>query len=274
MARRRLILFVLLMSVPAVVLPRLLSAAEDDLRAAKVDGVVITKLQVDNAVTTRGTITQNQRRTALDGIIAQELMAREAVRTKLDQQPKVLEAIESAKRRILSQAYLADRGQGIDKPTPDEIRAYYDKHPALFRDRAIYKLQEIGIRADSTQLAAVLEQYRRVRTLNDMVDWLKANSVPYTTDVAVRAAEDLPSDLLGPVSELKPGQVVKVTTDFGVAIMQLTGKRSEALSFADARAAIARVLANQALGKQIGKDVANWKRGAKIEYFAPFRTSD
>ena len=63
-----------------------------------------------------------------------------------------------------------------------------------------------------------IDQYNRIKTLNDMVDWLKTKNIPHKSGVTVAAAEELPGDLLGPVLQLKEGQVIKVTTTVGVAI--------------------------------------------------------
>ncbi|MDH3592663.1 MAG: EpsD family peptidyl-prolyl cis-trans isomerase, partial [Planctomycetota bacterium] len=190
-----------------------------------------------------------------------------------DREPSVIAAIEVAKRKVLAQAYLAKRAQEVARPTAAEIQAYYDEHPVLFGERAVYKLQEISIRGTSPQLAAAVKQYEKIKTLEEMAGWLKAAGVPHRSDVSVLAAEELPGTLLGPVSQLRPGQVIKLTTSRGISILQLIGKRREALTLSKAQPAIERYLLNQRLGKQMGQEVLRLKSKATIEYYPPFASA-
>ena len=266
----RSVVCLLLVGLMSISLPARPIAADEDNPAAELDGVAITQRQVDGALANARAATQAEKQAALDGIISQELMARQAARDKLDRAPAVVAAIASAKRQILAQAYLEARAQAIPKPTSAMVRAYYDEHPALFSERALYELQAINIRADGAQLADVIDHYNQIKTLNDMVDWLNANNIPHTSNVAVTSAEELPGDLLGPVSGLQAGQVIKVSTDFGVSILQLVGKRAEPMTFVEAQPSIEAALVNQTLGEQMRQAVSELRSKATIEYFPPY----
>mgnify|MGYP001811640447 CR=1 FL=1 len=266
----RTVVYLLLVGLATVSLPPSVIAADKDSPAAELDGVAITQRQVDGALANASSATQFERQAALDKIITQELMARQAKREKLDQLPGVVAAIEYAKRQILAQAYLEERARGIAKPTVAMIQAYYDEHPALFSQRAIYELQEISIQARGAQLAAVIDHYNRIGTLNDMVDWLSANNIPHTSNAAVTPAEELPGDLLGPVSGLQAGQVIKVSTDIGVTILQLTGKQAAPMTLSEAQPKIEAAMVKQALGEEVGQAVSELRSEATIEYLPPY----
>ena len=55
-----------------------------------------------------------------------------------------MQQIEAARREIISRAYVEKIGEGAPKPTPAEVKAYYEKHPALFANRR--DLQPAGSR--------------------------------------------------------------------------------------------------------------------------------
>ena len=82
---------------------------------------------------------------ALERLIDQELALQKASDQKLDREPRVMQQIEAARREIISRAYVEKIGEGAPKPTPAEVSAYYEKHPALFANRRIYNLQEVDI---------------------------------------------------------------------------------------------------------------------------------
>lgn len=265
-------LFAILLALTAMLLPARVSAEQQDRPAAKLDGTVITETQIDRALAQSGPATQAQRQAALEGLIMQHLIARQALREHLDRELGVSAANQPETRiALLAQAYLNKQARSIAKPTAKAIQSYYDEHPALFSKRATYELQGITVQAGSTQLALVIDQYNRIKTLNDMVDWLKANKISYKTGVIVASAEQLPGDLLGPVSLMKENQVIKVNTDTGISILQLTGKRIEPWSFSEAKPKIERILFNQALGEKMHQVLLRLRNEATIEYFPPYK---
>jgi EpsD family peptidyl-prolyl cis-trans isomerase len=259
-----------MITLAAAASPSRLNAAEEARPAARLDGTVITETQINIELDKSGWATPSEKQAVLERLITRSLMARQAIREKLDQEPRVIAAIEAANEKILAQAYLEKQARTVAQPASAIIQAYYDENPALFGERAIYELQQINIQAGPTQLPAVNEQYRRIKTLNEMVDWLKANDIAHRSSVSVKAAEDLPSDLLKPVAQLKPGQVIKVTTSRGLALLQLTGKRSEPLTLPEAKPKIERYLMNQALGEKMGQVVSRLRKEATIEYYPPY----
>ena len=54
---------------------------------------------------------------------------------KLDRDPRVVQQLEAVRREVLARAYVEKVGEAAAKPTPEEIKKYYDEKPALFSDR-------------------------------------------------------------------------------------------------------------------------------------------
>jgi len=262
--------FPFLFFLSIVLLPSALVAAGADQAAAKLNGVTITEVQVDYASRRSGSASQPERQADLERLITQQLFAEEAVRKKIDQDVRVIAALKAARNEILAQAYRENEANNAPRPTATMVQAYYDAHPALFSERAVYKLQEINIQPDRTQSAAVIDRYNRIKTLDDMVEWLKLNNIPYKTGVTVKSAEELPADLLEPVSQLQEGQVIKVTTDPGIAIVQLTGKRTVPVTISEAKPDIERFLTRQTLGEQMARTASRLRKEATVEYYPPY----
>src|SRR5215207_8221574 len=86
-------------------------------------------------------------RQVLERLIDQELALQKAADQKIDRDPRVVQQIEAVRREVISRAYLEKIGEGAPKPTPAEVAAYYETHPALFKERRVYSLQEVNIEA-------------------------------------------------------------------------------------------------------------------------------
>jgi len=91
-------------------------------------------------------------RAVLERLIDQELALQKADEQKLDRDPRVVQQIDAARREIISRAYLEKIAEGAPKPTPVEVSAYYEAHPALFKERRGYSLQEGAIEASPAQV--------------------------------------------------------------------------------------------------------------------------
>jgi EpsD family peptidyl-prolyl cis-trans isomerase len=206
----------------------------------------------------------------LDRLVDQELAVQKAQSLKLDREPRVVQQIEAAKREIIARAYLEKTGEAAPKPTPEEVAKYYAEKPALFKDRRIYNIQEIAIEAKPEQLPDLRARLAAAKTVNDFVDYLKANNFRFGGNQAVRPAEQLPLNMLDAFSKMKDGQAMLVPSAGGAQVIVLTGSKVEPVDEARAKPAIEQFLLNDAKRKLVESNLKAMRSEAKIEYVGKF----
>ena len=105
-------------------------------------------------------------------MIDQELALQKAEEQKLDREPKVVQQLEAARREIVARAYAERVGDSAPKPTPDEIRKYYEQNPALFKDRRVYSIQELFIEAKPEEMDRLRADLQKSKNLAEFVELL------------------------------------------------------------------------------------------------------
>ena len=242
--------------------------------AAKVNKEEITVHQINYVLQQQRGLQPSQAEAVskqiLERLIDQELAVQKAEDMKLDRDPRVVQQMEAARREIVARAYVEKTGEAASKPTDAEIKAYYDSKPALFSARRIYSLQEIGIEAKPEQMAALREQLGASKSINDFVEYLKANGYRFSGNQAVRTAEQLPLNLLDTFAKLNDGQAVLLPSPAGAQVVLLVGSRSEPVDEARAKPAIEQFLLNEAKRKLVEADIKALRAAAKIEYVGKF----
>ena len=206
----------------------------------------------------------------LERLIDQELALQKAEDLKLDREPRVMQQLEAAKREIIARAYIEKAGAAAAKPTPEAIKKYYDEHPALFKDRRIYSIQEIAIEAQPDQVQALREHLQEAKSISDFVEYLKAGNFKFSGNQAVRAAEQLPLNMLDAFAKMKDGQAILAPTPTGAQVIVLAGSRTEPVDEVRAQPAIEQFLWNDAKRKLLESDMKAMRAAAKIEYVGKF----
>ena len=206
----------------------------------------------------------------LERLIDQQLAMQRADDLKLDREPRVVQQLEAVRREVLARAYLERVGEAAAKPTPEEIKKYYDEKPALFSDRRIYSIQEIAIEAKPEQVQALRDQLAASKSINEFVEFLKANDYKFGGNQAVRAAEQLPLNSLEAISRMKDGQAAMVPSPNGVQVVVLAGSRSQPVSEEQARPAIEQFLLNDRKRKLVEEDMNKLRADARIRYVGKF----
>jgi len=209
-------------------------------------------------------------RQVLERLIDQSLAVQKAESLKLDRDPRVVQQIEAAKREIIARAYVEKVGEAAAKPTPDEIGAYYKSKPALFSERRIYNIQELAIEAKPDQVPLLRERLGSAKSITEFVDYLKANDYRFAANQAVRAAEQLPMNVLEAVSRMKDGQATVNQGPNGLLVVVLAGSRSQPVTEEQARPAIEQYLLNERKRKLVEDDLKAMRAAAKIEYLGKF----
>jgi EpsD family peptidyl-prolyl cis-trans isomerase len=206
----------------------------------------------------------------LERLIDQELALQKAAELKLDREPRVVQQIEAARREVVSRAYLERAGEAASKPTPEELKQYYEEKPALFKDRRIFSLQEITIEAKPEQIAALKARLENSKNIAEFVEYLRAGDYRFTANQAVRAAEQLPLASLGTFANMKDGQALLNPTPTGAQVIVLAGSRSQPVTLEQAKPAIEQFLLNERKRELIAKDLKALRDAAKIEYVGKF----
>ena len=214
--------------------------------------------------------TETVSRQVLERLIDQQLAVQKAQELKVDRDPRVVQQIEMAKNEIIARAYVEHVGEGVAKPAADEISKYYDEKPALFKERRIFSLQEIGIEATPDQFDAIRAKLNAAKALPEFIEYLKTNNIRFNGNQAVRAAEQLPLASLDAIARMKDGDSAVSRSPNGLAVLYLAGSRSQPVTLEQARPAIEAFLMNQRKTEAVQKDIKALRDAAKIEYVGKF----
>jgi EpsD family peptidyl-prolyl cis-trans isomerase len=243
--------------------------------AVKVNKEEITVHQLNNAMAQLRNLSPEQQKAAakqvLERMVDQELLVQKAMEKKLDRDPRVMQAIEASRRQILSQAYLDQLGQQIQKPGAEEVKKFYAARPELFAERKIYRLQELAIPGRPEITAQSLEEeIRKAKSLNDVVAWLKSKNVPFNANSTVKAAEQLPLEVVPKLAQLKVGQVMLMPAQQGFLLVQVAATEQQPLDEKQATPFIEQFLVNQKKLELARSEVKQAREAARIEYVGSF----
>jgi EpsD family peptidyl-prolyl cis-trans isomerase len=209
-------------------------------------------------------------RQILERLIDQQVALQKAEDLKIDRDPRVVQAVEAARREIVARAYLEKVGENAPRPSPDEIRKYYEEKPALFRERRVYSIQEIAIEAKPEQQAELRDALAAAKNIDEFIAYLKAKEYRFNGNQAVRAAEQLPLNSLESFAKMKDGQAALVPSPNGVQVIVLAGSRSQPVTEEQARPAIEQFILNERKRKLVEDDIKALRAAAKIEYVGKF----
>jgi EpsD family peptidyl-prolyl cis-trans isomerase len=209
-------------------------------------------------------------REVLERLIDQELAVQQAESQKLDRSPRVVAAIEVAKREIIARAYHEKLGETVAKPTPEEVQAYFDGKPALFANRRVYNLQELSVEVPSDRRAEVQNQLSGARNAAAMIDWLKAQGLRFAANQTAQAAESLPLNLVDQLATLGEGQSLVQPTPNGVRVLIVAGARLAPVALAQAAPAIEQFILNDRKRAAVQSGIKDLRGRATIEYLGKF----
>ena len=161
--------------------------------AAKVNKEEISVHQINFVLQRQGNVPADQvpavSKRILDSLIDQEVAIQQATEEKLDRDPKVVMAIEAAKREIIARAYADRIADTASKPTPDEVKAYYTSKPALFANRKVYSLMEFSVESDAAARAAIAPKLQAARSADEVSKLLQAAGLRTASRQITQASE-------------------------------------------------------------------------------------
>ena len=249
-------------------------ATGKDVVAARVNGTELTVSQVNYALKRIPNLDKDQTKSAslkvIRNLVDQEVIAQRALADKLDSDPTVVQALDAARRQILAEAYMTRRLGALAEPTDAEVSDYFEKHPELFAQRKLYRLQEMSIQAPQDKHESIRAQLAASKTLNDFGAWLKAENYPVKAVQVVKPAEQLPLEMVVKLSQMSVGQPLVVNAPDGLLVIVIAGSQAQPVTLEQAKPAIARVLQAQARQKAVKTELDALKAAAKIEYLGDF----
>ncbi len=242
---------------------------------AKVNGDEISIHQLNYQMSRLGQINEEQAKAASEQMLArlvdQQLILQEAEEAKLDRDPKVLQAIENAKREIMVQAYIEQQIAGAEKPSEQEVTDFYNKHPELFEKRRIYKLQELAVAVGRDKLPEIEAAVKDAKGLADVAGWLKSKNYAFNASSNVRTAEQLPLELLPKLQQMKDGEIAIIPGDKSINILLLAASQEQPYSKEKATPIIEQYFLNQHKNEIAKQSLEKLRATAKIEYLGHFK---
>jgi EpsD family peptidyl-prolyl cis-trans isomerase len=267
-------------SLLAVVLSLGLAACEKPAKApgsavvATVGNEKITEAELDFALSKLGHLSAEDAKAAraklLEAWIDQHLAAQAAKKAGLDKQPNVAMAVEQAQRQILAEAYAESRIKDLPKPTEAEIVDYFNKHPELFSQRRIFRIQELDLDA-AGRSADIENQLKQSASLGDFIAWLQQQGIHGSSNLVTKTSEQIPAPLLQRLLQMKEGQVSLLPGKDGhVVVQQLQASQPAPVTLEQARGAIERILLAQKRKAVLDAELKKLREATKIQYAAGY----
>lgn len=212
----------------------------------------------------------NGPRRALDSLIDQELAAQEARQSGLDKTPRVLQAMELAKREVLARAYQDQLAEKAVMPDTEAVNRYYDSHPELFAKRRQYTLQETMVKAPADKVTELKDKVEKLGSAEAVNALINESGLAHSRRNSVQWAEGLPMDLLSQLAYLKNGQSIGVPRKDGLVILTLLNAEESPMSSGQASNAIQAALLSNTRRELVQKGMDALRQRAKIQRMGAF----
>jgi EpsD family peptidyl-prolyl cis-trans isomerase len=211
-----------------------------------------------------------QARRALEGIIDQELAAQAARQQGLDKDPRIVQALEAAKREMLARAYQDTVSEKAALPSSDEVDRYYDSQPALFSQRRYYTLQEMAVEGTPEQLIPLQKRVAEAIGAARVSELLRESHLRFTSRQITVSPEDVPLALLGKLAEMREGQSVMLAQPAAARVLTVVSVTPAPLTREAARPAIQVYLTNEHKRQTVLQALKETRESARIEYRGKF----
>lgn len=269
--------------VPALVTAALLAGCGGDKEgekgasqaAAKVNGEELTVHQINLMLERQPNLRPEQAdaagRQMLEGLIDQQLTVEKAIEQKLDRDPKIVQLLDAQRRATLAQAYLQKAaGSGVQAPSSEDIKKYFDEKPSLFSNRKLYMLQEFTVQGDAQQTQALQAKLEGTADAQAFVAALKESGLKFGVSQVTQPAENLPLNLIDRIAALKDGQALYQQGNGGMKAILVAASRPQPLTYEQSKPLIERYLSETRRQEWMQKHVKDLRAAAKVEYVGKF----
>jgi peptidyl-prolyl cis-trans isomerase C len=237
---------------------------------ATVNGHEITVNQLNQALSSSGIeeVTPAVAKQAVESLVAEELLVQDALKTKLDRQPAVVQAMERARRQVLAQAFAERNLYARAPPTALEIDDYYRKNPILFANRRIYRVTAVAVpKVDIT--AGIRSELDKAHGTEQIRDLLDKHGLAYETQFISLAPEQLPLDRLTSIANAAVGDFLMIEQpDAKVLLMTVTEVQEAPISADRAKPMIRQYLMSARRKEAMEAYLEQSRAVAKIAYSA------
>jgi len=240
---------------------------------ATVNGEKITQDQLDFAsrqlAATRPGASAPAAATVLESLVEQRLAVQKAEKDKLDRNPGVLQALEAARKDALARYYVEQFAAKVPKPSADEVRQYYEAHPANFAQRNAYVIQKVDARVAADQAAPLAAAAQSASGAAAVAGLLKARAGAVSVTESTQPAESL-GPLLPKISTMTRGQTVAIPQPQGLTALTLVDVKPLPLALAQAQPAIEQMLWNDKKRAALQAETKDLRSKARIDYLGKF----
>ena len=243
--------------------------------AARVNSDEITVHQINNSLGQTNILKPESaaqaKRAVLESLINQQLAKQRAIEAKLDRSPKVVQAIENARAEILARAHLDSIARTLSKPAAWDVQSYYEKHPELFAQRRVFSLEQVVFEADAKTVTELDKLLSGHRPLEEITEWLHSQGVKTSINRGVRAAEQIPLEMLPKLQSLKKGEVgLFANANVRFQLIKVLDFMVDPMNEATATPYIEKFLYNRTVAEAVAREMSEIRKQAKIEYLGEF----
>lgn len=254
-----------------------LSACGDQKKIAskilvRVNGDEITAHQLEAELLHAGgtqeeSVAQQQalRKQALEALIDRQVLLDEALRNKIDRDPKVMQIVDRFKTQAIVQAYLESKAANLAAPSKAEVAAYFQAHPELFAHRKVLDIKQLTIAAENFngQLKSVMDS---AKSLDQVAAWLGAHNIGYVKTQLSYASADLPPEIVGKLQSLGRNHLFVMKDGKRDLLCALTELRDSPVTAEAATAQIERFLFNKKMQQAAAAEITRLRSLAKLDY--------
>jgi EpsD family peptidyl-prolyl cis-trans isomerase len=249
--------------------------------AARVNAEEISIHQINSMLSTRSAedvTSKNAARVVLDRLVDRELLVQQAEKHGIDRSPQVVQALESAKKDIVARAYLENMTAQLARPDSAQVRQFYEANPALFSQRRIYTLRQYGIvfpagaEVDKylSELQPLLTGSADTHSVDQLSQWAKQRDAAISESDGVKAAEELPMDVLPKFAAMKQGDIGYLRNENGVVVFQILDILDAPIVEKAAQPMIENILMTTKQTELVAAEMKRLRGEAHIEYMGEF----
>ncbi|RZL00357.1 MAG: peptidyl-prolyl cis-trans isomerase, EpsD family [Rubrivivax sp.] len=243
--------------------------------AARVNGEEVTVHQINMVLERQQGLKPEQAEPAsrqiLESLIDQELALQKATELKLDRDPQIIQMLDATRRNLLARAYLEKTAAAsVPAPSAEDVKKYFDEHPALFAQRRIYMLQDFTIQGEAAQIKELMPKLQVTDSSQSFVEVLKASGLKFAVNQVTQPAEALPLNLVDQFAKLVDGKAMYQVLNGGLKVVLVAASKPQPISLEQAKPMIERFLTESRRQEFVQKETKNLRKTAKIEYLGKF----